>query len=169
MEKSKIKKILYIILIMSWMLVIFAFSNLQATDSSEQSMTLSVNIVKGGAEFLHKIGIFKEMPSDEELNNAVEMIHNPIRKCAHAAEYFVLTFFIVVALRDKDCWNFSIKKAFLIAIGICFLYSLTDEFHQIFIPGRSGELTDCINDTLGGCVALVFYYICHLIKSKIKK
>jgi len=35
------------------------------------------------------------------------------------------------------------------------LYSLTDEFHQIFVPGRHASLLDCGLDTLGASVAML--------------
>jgi VanZ family protein len=37
-------------------------------------------------------------------------------------------------------------------------YSLTDEFHQTFVPGRGPSLIDCGIDTTGAALgALVFY------------
>ncbi len=169
MNKSKVRKIIYIVLIVLWMGVIFTFSNMGAEDSDGQSMSLSQLLVDGGAELLHSIGIFKEMPAREDLDVIIEAINPIVRKCAHASEYFVLTFLCMLALRDKKTWNVDIKKACLIAIGICFVYSLTDEFHQLFIPGRSGEFKDCVNDTLGGCVALVIYLIGYKISAVISR
>ena len=151
------------------MALIFAFSNMGAEGSDAQSTGLSKIIVDGTSEFRKNIGIFKEMPSRVDLDNVIEAINTPVRKCAHTAEYFVLTILVLWALRDKDTWNIDIKKACLIALGICFIYSLTDEFHQIFIPGRSGELKDCINDTLGGLVAVIVYITFYNIKKRLKK
>ncbi len=169
MNKSKVKKIIYIVIIALWMGVIFAFSNMGAEDSDGQSMGLSQILVDTGAELLHNIGILKEMPPREDLDSIIEAINPIVRKCAHASEYFVLTFLCMLALRDKDTWNIEIKKACLIALGICFIYSLTDEFHQLFIPGRSGELKDCINDTLGGCVAIIIFVAMSTVKATISR
>lgn len=169
MDKAKAKKILYILIIVAWMTVIFTLSNMGADESDGQSMGLSQLIVDGGAEFLHNIGILEEMPPREELDSIIEFINPPVRKCAHASEYFILTMLILFALRDKDTWNLDIKRACLIALCICFAYSLTDEFHQLFIPGRSGEFRDCINDTLGGCVAVALYLIGYKIKNRQNK
>ena len=48
----------------------------------------------------------------------------------------------------------------------CFLilvaYSLTDEYHQSFVPGRSASLTDCGIDSLGGAVGMLVYYVNNL-------
>ena len=164
MNKSKIKKIIYIVLIASWMGVIFALSNMGGNESDGQSKGVSQLIVDGGADILHKIGILREMPTREELDAIIDLINPPVRKCAHASEFFVLTFLCMLAVRDKDTWNYEIKKSCLIALSICILYCLTDEFHQLFISGRSGEIMDCVNDTLGGCIAILVYYIGYRIR-----
>ena len=104
------------------------------------------------------------MPEQAELDKIVDVINAPIRKCAHAVEYFVLTFLTLFALRGKDTWNMPIKKSIIIALGICFVYSLTDEFHQLFVPARSGQFSDCINDTLGGACAVLIYLIGYKLK-----
>lgn len=109
------------------------------------------------------------MPEQEELDAVVDTINTPIRKCAHAAEYFVLTFLVMFALRDKDTWNVSIGKAIIISLAVCFIYSLTDEFHQTYVPARSGQFSDCLNDTLGGCVAIAVFVIGYNIKRMINK
>ena len=49
----------------------------------------------------------------------------------------------------------------LVAIGICFLYACTDEYHQLFIEGRAGQFTDVLIDTAGaslGCAIVVLIY-----------
>ena len=33
-------------------------------------------------------------------------------------------------------------------------YAATDEFHQLFVPGRSGQLKDVLIDTAGGALGL---------------
>ena len=115
---------------------------------------------------LHKLGVIQEMPEQAELDKIVDVINAPIRKCAHAAEYFVLTILTLFALRGKDTWNMPIKKGIIIALGICFVYSLTDEFHQLFVPARSGQFSDCVNDTLGGVVASIVHWIGYKIKNR---
>ena len=44
-------------------------------------------------------------------------------------------------------------------------YAATDEFHQLFVPGRSGQMTDVMIDSVGcliGC--LVTCLILHLVR-----
>jgi len=38
-----------------------------------------------------------------------------------------------------------------LAIAIAVSYGLTDEVHQMFVPGRSAEVADLIADAAGAC------------------
>ena len=52
----------------------------------------------------------------------------------------------------------SDAKLFLLALCSSFLYACTDELHQLFVSGRSGQFTDVLIDTLGalfGCLLLL--------------
>ena len=51
-----------------------------------------------------------------------------------------------------------------IALVIVFLYACTDEFHQLFIPGRSGEFRDVMVDTCGGIIGLILISINYFRK-----
>jgi VanZ family protein len=45
-----------------------------------------------------------------------------------------------------------------IALLLCSLYSVSDEFHQIFIPGRTASARDILIDTLaalGGVIVML--------------
>ena len=51
-------------------------------------------------------------------------------------------------------------KSILLSIGISFLYACSDEIHQLFVPGRSGNILDVLIDTVGASVGvLVFSFI----------
>lgn len=51
---------------------------------------------------------------------------------------------------------------FLICLVICAFYSASDEFHQIFISGRTGQVIDACIDTTGAFFGLIFYTTYHL-------
>ena len=46
------------------------------------------------------------------------------------------------------------KRPFLWAFLITAAYAIGDEYHQSFVPGRHGQLTDVLIDCAGGLVAL---------------
>ncbi len=51
--------------------------------------------------------------------------------------------------------NFK-KNGFWLALLLSILYALTDEFHQIFIPGRHPSLVDVFGFDGGGAVIALF-------------
>ncbi|MGN0621676.1 MAG: VanZ family protein [Porcipelethomonas sp.] len=79
-----------------------------------------------------------------------------VRKAAHFSLYF-LTGFAFFA------FFFSILKrnwiSGVLSIGICFIYALTDEFHQSFVPGRTPLVKDIFIDTAGSWAGSLFCFI----------
>ena len=51
------------------------------------------------------------------------------------------------------------KKQIIMSILLGVIYAITDEVHQLFVPGRSGQVKDVYIDSLGviiGVCALLF-------------
>jgi VanZ family protein len=48
----------------------------------------------------------------------------------------------------------KVKKSFIITFIFCFLYAVSDEVHQIFVPGRAFAIRDIIIDTSGAALGL---------------
>jgi len=82
----------------------------------------------------------------------------PVRKLGHISEYFILTFLLYRAFSN----TFNLKRVgiFVFPAGSAFLYAMSDEFHQLFVPTRFGTWADVLIDTLG----IVGFYV--LIKFK---
>jgi VanZ family protein len=80
-----------------------------------------------------------------------------LRKSAHLTEYAVLAVFLYNSLKPAGDPLWSRKAAFwaLLASGS---YSLTDEFHQLFVPGRHASLADCLVDTTGALLGLFLLF-----------
>jgi VanZ family protein len=46
----------------------------------------------------------------------------------------------------------------LYAMAITFLYACSDEFHQLFVPGRAGRFTDVLIDcTVAGLITIIIW------------
>lgn len=56
-------------------------------------------------------------------------------------------------------------KDYALCLFYSFLYALTDELHQRFVPGRSGELRDVFIDTSGAFTGLVLLSIVSRIRA----
>ncbi len=77
-----------------------------------------------------------------------------VRKAAHICAYFVLGILLFNLLKE---YGLAAKKMIFISIAIAMLYACTDEIHQMFVPGRSGEVRDVLIDTAGAAAGVVVY------------
>lgn len=79
-------------------------------------------------------------------------------KVLHLAAYFAYGITIALAIHVHQSIS-SKKKMTLIGL-IGFLYALSDEYHQSFVPGRTSELGDIIADWIGVISAIMLYRLC---------
>ena len=98
-------------------------------------------------------------------NDTVDLV---AKKAGHVTEYGVLAFLLWRAI--PSCKQSGVSEAAsgrrskerrwpaLLSFGGAFvlslLYAISDEFHQTFVPGRTGALTDVGFDVLGMFLAL---------------
>jgi VanZ family protein len=75
-----------------------------------------------------------------------------VRKGAHVFEYFIFSVLLLAAIRNRRAWRL---KWALLAVAIVFVYACSDEFHQIFVPGRGPAVRDVMLDTFAGILAQV--------------
>ena len=83
-----------------------------------------------------------------------------VRKSAHFLEYAVL--FILVNRGFVFTFNLPLKERLLLALLITVFYTVTDEFHQTKVNGRTGRPFDIGVDSLGAIGGLLF--VVKLIK-----
>lgn len=98
-------------------------------------------------------------------NSIIEPFIHFTRKAAHFTIYASLGLFVklfVLTLNNK----FSLKL--VVSISVCLFYAISDEVHQIFVSGRSGQFSDVILDFCGSCCGIVFAILIVLIIYKIK-
>jgi len=77
-------------------------------------------------------------------------------KLLHAVAYGVLAATILLAM---PAWlkTKSLALTALVAVLICFLYGISDEFHQSFIPGRFVSGWDVTADVCGASMVAWFW------------
>ncbi len=141
------KQKVFIVLTVLWMVVIFMFSARPADDSTKDSNMVGMVI---GRIF---ISGFDELSEDEKLSFA-EDISVPVRKGAHAFEYAVLGFLMCGALGIESNRK---RRFFFLAWILASVYAGTDEFHQLFVEGRSGQVSDVCLDSFGVLCGVVIY------------
>lgn len=133
------RKKIFLTLAILWMFVIFYMSNQPAHISSAQSSD-AINL-------LSNVPVIGGAIDTMIANGTAQFV---IRKSAHMFSYAILAIFWFMSIYDGK----SIKKTFITSLVITFIYACTDEVHQLFIPGRSGEIRDVLVDSTGAIIGL---------------
>lgn len=81
-----------------------------------------------------------------------EVLHVCLRKLAHLTEYAIFSLLIYASFLDTVDFEWRPRLA-LGGIVIAGLYSLTDEYHQSYVVGRTPSIIDCGIDTVGASLA----------------
>lgn len=121
------------------MAVIFNLSS----QTVEQSKALSKEVTEIVIETVEKIAPKKAAQME------VRSLNRLIRKKAHFYAYLILGFLIMGAVRRSGTYGF---RAIIITLLICSLYAVSDEFHQLFVPGRGAQIRDVFIDIAGAIV-----------------
>lgn len=118
-----------------WMGLIFHFSSVSW--SGQRTVSLLEVII---ASWLPSLA---QRLSESQL----ETLNFIVRKLAHFTEYSVLMLLGYWAFLRG--WGFSPRPALLWAIVSSILYAMSDELHQRFVPGRTGNSVDVFIDAAG--------------------
>ena len=79
-----------------------------------------------------------------------------VRKSAHFLEYLILGILMINVVKNyKDINN----CLFFMSLLFCIMYAISDEVHQLFIPGRSCEILDVLIDSTGSLIGIFIYYL----------
>ena len=71
---------------------------------------------------------------------SVDVCHMLVRKAAHFTEYGILFWLLIRGPMAHRPY---------LALMLCVVYALTDEGHQVFVPGRTASLYDVALDSSG--------------------
>ena len=148
---NKIIKIINIVLLLICMIGIFLFSSEDRDTSTNTSIETTKKVVS-------------VVSNDEDTSTKIAKDYfNEVRKSAHLIEYFCLGILAINVLKDYHKINIWM---ILICIVFCMLYALSDEIHQIYVPGRSCELRDIFIDTSGSIIGIIIYSLINFIYRK---
>jgi len=141
MTKQKILFYLFSILTLATMILIFWFSSQNAEKSGAVSLSFTQMVLR----FFIKEKMF---PTLAEYEAFIKSADGFVRECAHFAIFAFLGLFSCLTLVTCKL-KINSKKCCIYAFVFSFIYSLSDEFHQMFVPGRSAESFDIMMDNLG--------------------
>lgn len=156
---NKKYRIMFLIILIIMFVIIFLFSGQKGEDSSQLSEGMAIKIVNI---------IFSDYDRCQQIEIANDL-YFWIRKAAHFLLYFIVGADSLLFLSTYDI-KIRLKIGFSILLVV--LYSASDEIHQLFVPGRDGNIIDVFIDLCGALIgiALVFgiFKLCLKIKNKDK-
>lgn len=130
------------------MLLIFWFSNQQGKDSKGLSDTIANTMI----EVVETVGSFSfSTPEREEVQRIYTVV---IRKGAHFSVYYILGILVFLLVH-----SYHYPHPFLLSFFLCLCYACSDEIHQLFIFGRSGQILDVGIDGCGSFLGIVWSFI----------
>lgn len=138
------KLIISYILLIVWMALIYLFSSDNQLASDNKS-SIIVNL-------LPLVGIVGD----------TGVLTHLIRKSAHFFMYFVL------GMLAYNAFRLHIKSMRLLIVSstaFVVFYAISDEIHQLLVPGRSGEVRDVIIDSVAGVIGIT---LVHILASRSK-
>ena len=165
MNKNRIlKSAVLTVLTLLWMVLIFMMSGADDDESKAQSGSVCRILCETFVED------FENLPPDKQLD-IEESLSFPVRKCAHFTEYTVLGVLLTLTAdawlpagqRDSagSCTDslsagfLPVRAGFAAPFFIGVLYAVSDEIHQLFVPGRAGQIRDVLIDACGVFVGII--------------
>lgn len=152
--KITLQRGIWFVLIIINCIAIFQFSN----QNAQISGNTSGKVVDWIADIIPSI---KTLDEEEKTRVKEEIMQPIIRKLAHFSIYALLGF-LIMGLTCTYKGTFYQKVLFSVLLSCC--YAISDEIHQLFISGRSGQITDVFIDTAGaltGAIILMLIIKCY--------
>ena len=148
------KKTIFAVLLVLWMGFIFSMSCENAEKSSNTSGQ-TIRVV------LSVVPEFEKQPEEVKVN-IIEKLQFIVRKSAHFIGYMILGILASGLILQYE----NINKKYPLAFLICVIYAISDEIHQLFVPGRAGQIRDVLIDSAGSLlgIILVMAFVKILIK-----
>ncbi len=132
------------------MIMIFLFSTNTAEVSDQSSMSISQVVLQAYEQ------ITDDYPEGTTEADLLGIIDHIVRKTAHFIEYALLAAAIAF---HGFVMRWKVLHVLLISIVIAGLYAGTDEYHQTFVSGRSGQPSDVLLDTAGAATGALCYTV----------
>ena len=98
--------------------------------------------------------------SKDNLNSIVNGLNKPLRKCMHSFVFFILVILFINAFYNSNIKNYMCYLFFIILI---FIYVCFDDFHQLYVVGRTCQLMDIGINMIGILIGVLVFYIYGLL------
>ena len=160
--KKVILSIFLLALVVLWGAGIYKLSSMNTQNSNGKSTDIIAIFIEDTLEVTNEYGITNSHPTDSKLARVSQLINAPMRKVMHASVYLVLAFFAIVffnvLMNNKHYW-IALILALVVSIG----FAISDEIHQTFVSGRTGQVLDVVIDSIGAVVGILIYTTYYIV------
>ena len=156
--KTNIIRVILIVLLLMTFSIIFGFSS----QDGEESKGLSRKVT----EFITQNNEKIQSLNKQEKAKVLHRIEAVIRKIAHFSIYTIIGVLLMALMCMFNIVD-KVRVGITLVLGI--LYAATDEFHQVFVQGRTALITDVVIDTMGVILGILLVLLIREIYRKIKE
>ncbi|MCQ2497754.1 MAG: VanZ family protein [Lachnospiraceae bacterium] len=164
--------IITLLIVICIMMMIFYFSAKHVTESDGMSRKIA-GFLMPLIEWIYNLFPHDGGSSGSTLaasgGGLLDEINHYLRKLGHLTEFAMLGAAVLLHI-DYICQyvkKINYKKNVAITILVVALYAISDEVHQIFVPGRGPGVRDVIIDSTGGILGCLLMLL--IIKKIAKK
>jgi len=150
---KQVMRVVYVLIVLSWLAMIFLFSNQPANHSNELSQGVTEKVI-GSIENL----------TDHQFDR--EQWNHWIRKNAHFFIYCVLGILLMITLTAYDI---RLWRAVMFSFGISVIYAISDEVHQLFVSGRGAQVRDVCIDSAGAALGIGLFALLYNLRYNSRK
>lgn len=161
MRKVILSMLLFIFAIL-WAIGIYKLSAMNTQNSNGKSTDIIAMFIEDTLDVTNEYGITNSHPTNSKLVRISQLINAPIRKVMHASVYLVLAFlaivFFNVLMNNKHYWI-----ALILALTFSIGFAMSDEIHQTYVSGRTGQFLDVVIDSIGALVGIFIYTTYYIV------
>lgn len=156
-KRIVIIRIILIIMCVIWMGYIFMMS----AETAKESTNRSDKVID---KYLEITDPDYSSLSDDDKNIIIKNKQSNVRSLAHGAVYVVLG---ALATGVFLTYKANYIKCIIMSTSLCIIYAVSDEIHQIFVPGRTAQLIDLVMDTAGSLLGIFIVIFSFILFTKI--
>ena len=138
--------------LVAWLLMVFSFSAQPSLQSNQLSKKIAEPVTK-------IINIVSPPANAQAAAERLLTVNTVLRKCAHITLYFL--FGCLMAFCFRDNYEQLSVRYMVCLFSLCVLLAGLDEFHQLFVAGRTSQVVDVFIDSTGsiGGILLVKLFL----------
>lgn len=124
-----------------------------SSQTGEESLRTSAKVIEVFVRAV--VPGYDEMPPEEQ-RAMIDALQPPFRKAAHALEFALLGFLLMLAWSQ---FQMRFPRRALLSLGVAVITAVADELRQWSVTGRGPSLVDIGIDALGAAAGVLIFFL----------